>query len=223
MIKLENIQKSYGEGENQFLALDDINITINDGELIAITGPSGSGKSTLLNILGCLIDATEGEYYINGSSIGSMTTKEKAKLRNKTLGFIVQDFALIDTYTVYQNIILPIKYSKTSKGDIKAQAIDLMKKLGILSKMKEYPNNLSGGQKQRVAIARALINNPDIILADEPTGSLDQKTGAEVLAILKEINAKGKTVIIVTHDKKIADSCDRIINIVDGKVVLNTI
>lgn len=218
MITLKNICKIYGKKENQFFALKNINLTIEKGELIAITGPSGSGKSTLLNILGCLTEQSDGDYYIDNNLVSNMSIKEKALLRNKKFGFIVQDFALINKYTVLQNVLLPVKYKKGNKSRSKETAENLLKTLGINSKAKEYPTNLSGGQKQRVAIARALINNPDIILADEPTGALDQKTGTDVLSILKDINKQGKTVIIVTHDPKIADSCDRTINIVDGMI-----
>lgn len=218
MITLKNICKTYGKVQNEFFALKNINLTIEKGELIAITGPSGSGKSTLLNILGCLTEQSDGDYYLDNKLVSNMSIKEKALLRNEKFGFIVQDFALIDKYTVLQNVLLPVKYKKGNKSHSKETAENLLKTLGINSKIKEYPTNLSGGQKQRVAIARALINNPDIILADEPTGALDQKTGADVLSILKKINKQGKTVIIITHDPKIADSCDRTINIVDGMI-----
>lgn len=218
MIEMQNIIKTYGKNSNSFNALNGINLEINKGELTAITGPSGSGKSTLLNILGCLDKATSGEYFIDNKSIKDLTTKEMAQIRNQTFGFIIQDFALIDKYTVFQNVALPARYSNKSKKEITISVEKLLKQLGIYSKINEYASNLSGGQRQRVAIARALINNPEIILADEPTGALDQKTGQEVMELLKSINKLGKTVIIVTHDMKIADQCTRKINIVDGLV-----
>lgn len=218
MIDIKNITKVYGKKSNQFKALDCISLKIDKGDFIAITGPSGSGKSTLLNILGCLDKPTSGEYFIDDKPVNTLTQKEMATIRNKKFGFIVQDFALIDKYTVYQNVILPIKYNNKNKADAKKEVNSLLTKLGILSKANEYSNNLSGGQKQRVAIARALINNPDIIFADEPTGALDQKNGLDVINLLKDINNQGKTVIIVTHDNKIAEQCNKRINIIDGKI-----
>lgn len=218
MIKLKNIMKTYGKKDNPCHALNGIDLQIEDGDLTAITGPSGSGKSTLLNILGCLDTATSGTYMLNGSSVNDLSPKEKSILRNTQIGFVVQDFALIDKYTVYQNVLLPIQYSKKNQKNKKETIKRMLTKLEIADKINEYPNNLSGGQKQRVAIARALINSPEIILADEPTGALDQKTGNEVMKLLKDINRQGKTVIIVTHDPKVAGQCNKNIHIIDGKI-----
>jgi len=182
-------------------------------------GPSGSGKSTLLNIIGCLDTPTSGEYIFNGKAIDKLSRRELANLRNTSFGFILQYFGLVDEYTVYENVEIPLSYSK-KKGINKKKLIkETLNMLGISDKIKKLPCQLSGGQNQRVAIARALINDPEIILADEPTGALDKKTGQEVMNILKDLNKNGKTLIIVTHDESIASQCNRIINICDGKIV----
>lgn len=181
-------------------------------------GPSGSGKSTLLNILGCIDAVTSGEYILNGKEITKYTKKEKASLRNKQFGFILQDFALLENYSVQYNIELPMMYSGISKKDRTKKSRELMNTLGILDKSKMYPNILSGGQRQRVAIARALSNDANIILSDKPTGALDSKTSQEIMKLFHQINEMGKTIIIVTHDKMIADNCTRVINIIDGEL-----
>jgi len=221
MIKLNNITKVFGKenSDNKTIAIRNISLEINDGEMVGIIGPSGSGKTTLLNIIGCLDLPTSGEYFLNDKSVISYSSKELSKLRNSVFGFIMQDFALIDTYTVFQNVCLPIRYNKNiSVKDKNKSIIDLLQQLGIYEKINAYPQTLSGGQKQRVAIARALINNPQIILADEPTGSLDQENGQAFIRLLKEINKTGKTIIIITHDMGIASQCQRTIKIVDGMV-----
>lgn len=216
MISLKNINKIYKKKDLEVPVLNNVNLEIKQGELIAIVGPSGSGKSTLLNILGCLDKQTSGKYFLKGEDISKMSAKEMAGLRNSTFGFIVQDFALINEYTVTQNVEIPLLYSKQKKDK---DAIDIvLKQLSIIDKKKELTSNLSGGQKQRVAIARSIINNPDIILADEPTGSLDQKTGHDVMNILMDLHKQGKTVIIITHDSNVAALCNREISIVDGIV-----
>ena len=214
MIELKEIYKTYGKKDNSVEALKNITIHINKGELVCITGPSGSGKSTLLNLLGCLDIPTKGEYFLDGINIYSNNKKEMGKLRNKKFGFIVQDFGLISDYTVKQNVEIPLVYAKIYKKNRKIEAI--LEKFKILDKKNSIVTDLSGGQKQRVAIARALINDPDIILADEPTGSLDQKTGKLVIDILLDLHNQGKTVIIITHDTNIAKRCERIIRIEDG-------
>lgn len=181
-------------------------------------GPSGSGKSSLLNIIGLLDTATDGNYELDGVSIDSLSSKDKAALRNSKFGFIVQDFALVEKYTVKQNIEIPFSYSKhkTSKAEKNKLVLNVLTRLGIADKINELAYNLSGGQRQRVAIARALINNPEIILADEPTGALDSKNAKEIINILKELNKQGKTILVITHDKNIAASCNNIIGIKDG-------
>lgn len=218
MIELKNISKTYGKAESAVTALADVDLTIGDGELVAVIGPSGSGKSTLLNILGCLDRPTGGTYMLDGRDAGGLSGKELAALRNTTFGFVVQDFALINEYTVYQNIALPLQYGAARKSDIPAAVEEMLTELGISGKRDVYPTKLSGGQRQRVAIARALVNKPSIILADEPTGALDQNTGHEVMQMLRKINGSGKTVIIVTHNMDIANQCGRIVEIIDGRI-----
>lgn len=219
LIKLENLNKTFGKGDNSTRALSEINLEINHGDFISIIGPSGSGKSTLLNILGCLDYQDSGTYILDGKNIKSLTKSLIAHTRNKKFGFIVQHFALLNNYTVQENVSIPLDYSKTKHKNKKKIIYEVLKSLNMEDKVNEYPSNLSGGQCQRVAIARALVNNPDVILADEPTGALDTKTGQEVMEIFKELNKSGKTVIIITHNMDIANQTNRIINIVDGKII----
>lgn len=218
MIKLINVNKIYGaktESENK--ALDNINLTIRDGEFVSIMGPSGSGKSTLLNILGCIDSPTTGEYYLNERKVSSLKGKELVRIRNEEIGFIFQNFNLLYDYNLIDNVALPLEYSKKKIPKLK-MAMDMLKSLGLELHKIKTPDQLSGGQKQRVAIGRALINEPKIILADEPTGALDQKTGVEVMEMLKKINKEGKTVIIITHDINIGKQCSRMIKIIDGRL-----
>ncbi|HHX56142.1 MAG TPA: ABC transporter ATP-binding protein [Clostridiales bacterium] len=217
-IILNEVCKVYKGKGYEVPALQNINLHIENGEMLGIMGPSGSGKSTLLNILGCIDAVTSGEYILNGKEITKYTKKEKASLRNKQFGFILQDFALLENYSVQYNIELPMMYSGISKKDRTKKSRELMNTLGILDKSKMYPNILSGGQRQRVAIARALSNDANIILSDEPTGALDSKTSQEIMKLFHQINEMGKTIIIVTHDKMIADNCTRVINIIDGEL-----
>lgn len=219
MILLKDIEKIYGKGDNSVRALSNINLEIRQGEMIGIIGSSGSGKSTLLNVIGCIDKPTSGSYYLNEESIINMKQSKLASLRNRYFGFIVQHFALIDDYSVFQNINIPLEYTKTSRTEKKEKIIDIAEKLGIADKIKKYPNELSGGQCQRVAIARALVNSPEVILADEPTGSLDQVTGKSILEIFTKLNNEGKTIIIITHDEKVASYCNRIIEIEDGRIL----
>lgn len=221
IIELSNIKKVYGQGNSAVNALREINISIEKGEMLSIMGPSGSGKSSLLNIIGLLDDATDGSYKLQGNLISTLSSSDKAELRNTTFGFVVQDFALIEKYTVLQNIEIPFVYlkSKITKKEKNERIHNVLKLLGIEEKKYELAHNLSGGQRQRVSIARAIINNPEIILADEPTGALDSITANEIINILKELNNTGKTVIIITHDKDVASHCNRTINIKDGKVL----
>lgn len=220
MIELKNVQRVFGKGEAQVCALDGVTLSIASGEMVAVTGPSGCGKTTLLNILGCVDKATAGQYLLDVNDISDCSNDQLSVLRNCMFGFVVQDFALINDYTVYQNVILPIRYNKKSSEKAKrAEILNLLDRLGIADKISSYPPKLSGGQKQRVAIARALANDPKILLADEPTGSLDQKHGQEIIDLFRKINKTGKTVIIVTHDMNIAYQCDRIIEMIDGKIL----
>ncbi|MFL0247520.1 ABC transporter ATP-binding protein [Candidatus Clostridium stratigraminis] len=218
LISMKAISRFYGKDENKVNALKGIDLSINAGELVAIVGPSGSGKTTLLNILGCLDSPSFGEYLIDGVDTSKLKAKELAKIRNQKFGFIVQNFALLDDYTVYENIKIPLDYSDVAMKNKKQKVKEMLGKLNIEDKFNKYPTELSGGQCQRVSIARALMNNPEIILADEPTGALDREMGQQVIDIFKEINKENKTIIIVTHDSNIASQCDRIISIEDGSI-----
>ncbi|MGG7178288.1 ABC transporter ATP-binding protein [Clostridium paraputrificum] len=217
IISLKNISKIYGKGNGETRALKNINLNIEKGEMIAIMGPSGSGKTTLLNIIGLLDIQTEGEYILNGREVKELKVDKLAKIRNKELGFVFQNFNLLYQYSTLYNVEMPITYSKDKKN-MKERGMKVLSDVGLKEYKDKTPNELSGGQKQRVAIARALVNNPEIILADEPTGALDKNTGIDILNLLKSINKEGRTVIIVTHDINIANECDRIINIIDGQI-----
>lgn len=216
-IELSNISKVFGSDDSKVEALSGINLVIEEGEFVAIVGPSGSGKTSLMNIIGCISMPTSGTYTIDNESVNSASNQRLAKLRNEKFGFVVQSFALINDYTVLENVILPLEYS-INKSKKKEKAIQRLEQMKILEKANKYPYQLSGGQKQRVAIARALVNNPNIILADEPTGALDTTTGEMVLDFLIEANKEGKTVIAVTHDMSIADKFNRVIEIIDGEI-----
>lgn len=219
MIKLKGISKIYNKKKsNEFYALDKVNVEINKGELVAIIGKSGAGKSTMMHIIGCIDDFEEGTYELNGKDISGVRAKKKAEIRNKEIGIVMQDFALIDEYTVEENVMIPLYFTKGVKNK-KDKVKSALEKVGIADLKSKPINKLSGGQKQRVAIARAIVNEPEILLADEPTGALDTKTGQEIMNVFKEINDNGKTVIIITHDMEIAKQCKRIIEIKDGKIV----
>lgn len=215
MIKAQGLKKTYGKGEGMVTALCGVDLTVNDGEMVAIIGKSGSGKSTLLNLLGGLDTPTEGKIFFNDTEIGKMNDSQLSDFRLNNVGFVFQFFDLIPELTAEENILLPAKLTK-KKAD---NAGELYETLGITDRVRHYPAELSGGQQQRAAIARALINSPDVLLCDEPTGNLDNKTGEEVMALLKRLNGQGMTVIIVTHDREIAQQCSRIVEISDGKVV----
>ncbi len=220
MIKLESIKKIYNKGKaNEFEALNGISLTINDGELVAIIGKSGAGKSTLLHILACIDSYEDGKYCIDDTLIKNLSEKKLAGIRNAKIGMVMQDFALVDDFSCLENVMLPLDFSKNKVSDKKGKAMQALKSVAMDSIAKKTVNKLSGGQKQRVAIARAIVNEPSIILADEPTGALDTKTAAEIMALFHDLNEKGKTVIIVTHDLEIARQCGRIIEISDGRIV----
>ncbi len=218
MISIEHVCKTYGKKDASVEALKDITLNIPDSGMTAIMGPSGSGKSTLLNMIGCLDSPSSGSIKIDGKDISQVSVKEKAKLRNKFFGFVMQDFALIPDYTVIQNIEVPLVYAGKKGKERKVLVENILSKVGLLEKRNTEVQYLSGGQKQRIAIARALVNDPKIILADEPTGALDLKTGQEVMKLFLKMKQMGKTVIIVTHSKEVAAQCDNVINIIDGKV-----
>lgn len=218
MIELKNITKIYNpKKHNRFRALNGITFSVNDGEFCAIIGKSGSGKSTLLHIIGMLDTFSGGEYFLNGKNVSKFNERAAAKIRARSIGFVKQDFALIDEYSALDNVMIPLYSIKAS--DKKKKALLAIEKLGIINLANKEVSQLSGGEKQRVAIARAIVNDPKIILADEPTGSLDSKTAAEIMSVFKRLNDDGKTVIIVTHDLGIAKQCDRIIEISDGEIV----
>lgn len=218
MIQLFNISKTYQMGEDTVKALDNLSLQVTKGEFIAIIGPSGSGKSTLMNIIGILDRASSGEYYLNKMNLMRISDKKISKIRNKKIGFIFQQFNLMPRLTAFENVELPLIYRGTSKPTRKKIVLKSLERVGLLEKQKHLPAQLSGGQQQRVAIARAMAGNPEIILADEPTGALDSKTGEEVMRLLKEIHREGNTLIMITHDKTIAEQAERIIEIKDGKL-----
>ena len=220
MIEIKNINKTYNKGKaNAFQALKDVSLTIEDGEMVAIIGKSGAGKSTLMHIIGCIDDFESGTYILNGEDISSIKEGKRAKIRNKDIGIVMQDFALVEDYTAIENVMIPLYFAKgkllESKKSIAKKALE---KVGIAELASKRVNKLSGGQKQRVAIARAIVNNPSILLADEPTGALDVKTSAEIMGVFKELNEQGITVIIITHDMEVAEGCERVIEISDGRI-----
>lgn len=216
IIELNNITKIYGKDNYKTVALNTVNLNVKKGEFLAIMGPSGSGKSTLLNIMGCMDVPSSGNYLLYGNNITNLSNKDLSNIRNTKLSFIFQNFALMNEYTVYDNVELPLSIRKMSSKK-KKDLVDLyLGKLGILDQAKKKPSQLSGGQQQRVAIARALCSESDIILADEPTGALDQNTGKDLMALLRELNKQGKTIIVITHDPNVASYCDRTLYITDG-------
>ena len=219
MIKLTDITKSYLMGENNVIALDNISLSIVEKEFVAIVGPSGSGKSTLMNIIGCLDIPTSGSYVLDGKEISTYDDNMLAEFRNQKIGFIFQRFNLLNRLTALENVELPLVYLGINSHDRKERAIEELRKVGLEDRMYHTPNELSGGQQQRVAIARALITRPPVILADEPTGNLDSKTGVEVLALLQELHRKGNTIVLITHDLNVATKAKRIVKLMDGRIV----
>ena len=219
MIKLTNLQKIYRTKEIETVALENVNLEVQQGEFLSIMGPSGCGKSTLLNIMGLLDLPTSGTVEINGVNTVGMSDKELAAFRNKQLGFVFQSFNLIDELNVFENVELPLTYLKIKASERKQMVTDILKRMNISHRAAHFPQQLSGGQQQRVAIARAVVSNPKIILADEPTGNLDSKNGAEVMQLLTELNKEGTTIVMVTHSKHDAGFAHRVINLFDGSVV----
>ena len=222
MIEIKNLYKTYNYGKpNAFEALKDVSLTINDGEMVAIIGKSGAGKSTLMHILGCIDDFEKGQYIFNGKDISKVNEKKSAAIRNSEIGIVLQEFALMEQYTVLENVIMPLFFTPKSgrRGEKEKRALEILKRLEMDEYAHKKVNKLSGGQKQRVAIARAMINNPSVLLADEPTGALDVKTTDEIMKVFRNLNKNGTTVIIITHDMEVAGMCDRIIEISDGKII----
>ena len=223
MIQLSNIKKVYHYSEVYTVALGGINLEVNEGEFVAVMGPSGCGKTTLLNIIGLLDNPSEGNYLLDGEEVARLSESQRTALRKGKIGFIFQSFNLIDELTVEENVELPLKYMGVPTEERKKRVIDALRKLNISHRDRHYPNQLSGGQQQRVAIARALVCNPRLILADEPTGNLDSKNGKEVMEMLAQLNDEGTTIIMVTHSQRDASYAQRVINMLDGFLVENTV
>ena len=223
LIEVKNVYKIYNPGENEVRALDGISVTIDHGEFVAIVGHSGSGKSTFMNMLGCLDTPTSGDYYLDGVNVAGMTDDELSDIRTKPIGFIFQGFNLIPSLTAQENVELPLVYRGMPAEQRRQLAEEALTRVGMEHRMNHRPSELSGGQQQRVAIARAIAARPPIIMADEPTGNLDTRSGEEVMKILHELNEEGRTIVLITHDNTIARQATRAIRIIDGKVVSDTL
>ena len=221
MIEIKNLVKIYNKGKtNEFCALKGLDLSIEEGEMVAIIGKSGAGKSTLLHILAAIDSYDKGSYLVDGVSVGDLKEKDRARFRNQKIGIVMQDYALIDEYTIEENVQIPLIFGKVKGNDVRREKImTALENVGLAELAKKPVRQLSGGQKQRVAIARALVNNPTFLLADEPTGALDSKTSGEIMDVFEKLNQGGKTVIIVTHDMEVAARCGRVIEISDGEIV----
>ncbi|MCK9419523.1 MAG: ABC transporter ATP-binding protein [Nitrospirae bacterium] len=219
MINLKDITKTYRMGEVDFTVLSNVSLSVRKGELIAIMGPSGSGKSTIMNIIGCLDRPTSGSYRFEDREISAMSDDELASIRNVKIGFVFQTFNLLARFSALKNVEVPLIYSGVPARVRKERAVPMLEKVGLADRIQHKPTELSGGQQQRVAIARALVNNPPLLLADEPTGNLDSRSGEEILKLLTGLNEQGVTVIIVTHDQNVAARCKRIVNVKDGQII----
>ena len=218
IIKTENLTKVYEAGSQVVEALKGINLSVEKGEFVSIMGPSGSGKTTLMNIIGCLDSPSSGSYHLNNKSVSVLDDDDLARIRNKEIGFVFQSFHLLARNTAFENVMLPLKYAGMGKDDAIKRSNDVLDLVGLSSRSKHTPAELSGGQQQRVAIARALVNKPSILFADEPTGNLDSKTGQDVMSIFKDLNEKGQTIILITHEDSVAQQSKRIITIMDGLI-----
>lgn len=219
MIKIENLKKVFRTEEVETVALNDVSMSVNEGEFIAIMGPSGCGKSTMLNILGLLDNPSSGNYYLGETEVGHLKEKERTQARKGNIGFVFQSFNLIEEMNVFENVELPLVYMKVSKAERKQRVEEALRRMNISHRAKHFPNQLSGGQQQRVAIARAVVANPKLILADEPTGNLDSKNGKDVMDLLSELNKEGTTIIMVTHSMHDASFAHRVVNLFDGQIV----
>jgi len=218
LIDIRDITKVYEMGEEKVHALSGVTLAVERGEYLAIMGPSGSGKSTLMNLIGCLDTPTSGSYVLNGREVGKMSDDELAAIRNQEIGFVFQTFNLLPRTNALHQVELPLVYSGLARKERRERAVRALEAVGLTDRMNHHPSELSGGQRQRVAIARALINDPSILLADEPTGNLDSQTGAEIMALVDELNARGNTIVLVTHEEDIAAHARRIVRLLDGKV-----
>ena len=223
IINFKDISRFFQVGTETVKALREVNLQIYENEFVAIMGPSGSGKSTMMNILGCLDTPTSGDYHLNGQDVSKMTDNELAEVRNREIGFIFQTFNLLQRSTALENVMLPLVYAGVSKSQRIQRAEETLKSVQLSDRMNHRPNELSGGQRQRVAVARALINNPSIVLADEPTGNLDSKTSIEIMGLLEEIHKLGNTIIVVTHEEDIAMHAHRVIRMLDGRIASDEI
>jgi len=219
LISISNLRKIYQMGEAEVRALDGVDLEVEAGEYVAIMGPSGSGKSTLMNLIGCLDTPTSGEYILNGKRVSDLDDTELATIRNHEIGFVFQTFNLLSRATALSNVELPLIYARISARERHRRAREALEKVGLGDRAKHQPNELSGGQRQRVALARALVNQPSILLADEPTGNLDSRTSAEMMELFKELNSAGNTMIVVTHEEDIAAHARRVVRLLDGKIV----
>lgn len=219
MIELKDVYKIYSDGDSEIRALDGVTLTINQGEFTAIVGSSGSGKSTCMNIIGCLDIPTSGKYFLDGHDVSTLDEKELARIRNKELGFIFQQYNLIPKLTIAENVELPLIYRRMGADERRKRAVEALERVGLADRLNKFPSQLSGGQQQRVSIARALAGNPPVILADEPTGALDSKTGRDVMEFLKQLNRDGTTVVLITHDNSLAMETKRVVRIHDGKII----
>lgn len=223
LIELQNLYKIYSDGDSEIRALDGVSLTIDEGEFVAIVGSSGSGKSTCMNMIGCLDVPTSGKYFLNGIDVSSMTDDEQAKIRNQMIGFIFQQYNLIPKLNLLENVELPLIYRGIPAAQRREMAEISLERVGLIDRKNKYPSQLSGGQQQRVSIARALAGNPPLILADEPTGALDSKTGRDVLEFIKTLNAEGNTIVLITHDNSIAAETKRTLRISDGKIISDSL
>jgi putative ABC transport system ATP-binding protein len=222
VIEVHNLYKEYYTDAGAFSVLKDVSFTVERGDFVAIMGPSGSGKSTFMNILGCLDQPTKGEYILDGQSVAKLSSNELAHIRNKTIGFVFQGFNLLSRSSLLDNVALPLVYSGEDKRERQIRSQKLLEKVGLAKYINSRPNQISGGQQQRVAIARALVNKPRLILADEPTGNLDSTTSHEIMALLKELNEEGITIVLVTHEADIAEHASRQVRFLDGRIVEDT-
>jgi putative ABC transport system ATP-binding protein len=218
MIEIEDITKVYRMGDEELRALDGVSLRVDPGDWVAIMGPSGSGKSTLMNVIGCLDQPTSGSYKLDDQEVGRMNDEQLAAVRNRKVGFVFQTFNLLSRTSALQNVELPLTYAGVGVRDRRARAVAALERVGLGDRLNHRPNELSGGQQQRVAIARALINEPAIILADEPTGNLDSHAGAEIMEIFHQLHAQGMTIVMVTHDPNLGSQCERIVRILDGQI-----